>query len=149
MEEKSTTTHIIVWDQYRQYHNQLDSKTRAFASLDPLCYLQFSNSHMFSTPAILSVCHINSSKYAQQVILGAILKSLVKTVLKAHLFAAVLSQLSKFTADYYMLYFPDDGCINHMGVARSYCNILVVLYHSDLVCIHFVLLYNCVSMNND
>ena len=59
------------------------------------CILTFSsrvcNYHTVYTPAILSVCHINSSKYAYQVICDAILKRWVK---KAHLFAAVLSQLS-------------------------------------------------------
>ena len=110
------------------------------------CILTFSsrvcNYHTVYTPAILSVCHINSSKYAYQVICDAILKRWVK---KAHLFAAVLSQLSL------MLYaiLSSGGCRNHMGVEHSYCNRLAVLYHSDLVCIPFVLLYNCGSMKID
>ena len=50
--------------------------------------------------------------------------SYVNTVAKACLFAGVFSQLSIFTATPYR---PDGGCRNHMEVAHSYCNKLIIL----------------------
>ena len=73
----------------------------------------------------------------------------MKTILKAHLLAAVLSYLSKFTTDaichtFQMVGVETISVLHILTVINLWSCIIAILF-----CISFVLLYNCVSMKND